>query len=141
MASSCCLSTIEIRYRSIDMPSSHRVCLYLAALAALSCGDDSTPTTYANTDAAADCEQLAGTWTITQHCSAALNGTQVTVTQEACTITTEGAFPGFTGEVKRDGSFNMNGTSNGVAVSCTGMATAKRITESCTGNCEVVLTR
>jgi len=123
------------------MPSLHRICLYLAALAALSCGDDSTPATYSNTDAAADCEQLAGIWTISEHCGAALIGMQVTVTQTACAIATQGAFAGFTGEVKRDGSFSMSGTSNGTAVSCTGTATAKRISESCTGNCQVALTR
>lgn len=123
------------------MTKLHTIGLYLTVIAAFSCGDDSMPSYSGSSDAAASCEQLAGTWTITEHCGAALKGSTVTVTQTQCSITTQGAFPGFTGEVKPDGSFNLSGTANGMNVSCTGTAQAKRISETCTGDCQVVLSR
>jgi hypothetical protein len=101
-------------------------------------GDDAQP---ADTKDAAVCPDLAGTWTITSHCSAALVGTTVMVTQSDCTLTTSGAFPGFTGEVQNDGSLALSGTSSGMSVSCMGVASNKTLTESCSGNCNVTLTR
>lgn len=101
-------------------------------------GDDAHPS--AAKDAAV-CADLAGTWTISSHCSSALVGTTVMVTQSNCTLTTSGAFPGFTGEIESDGSLALSGTASGMSVSCMGMASSKTLTESCTGNCNVTLTR
>ena len=108
----------------------------------MGCGSDSNPSapTYAG-DAAASCPVIAGTFTIQKHCSAALIGTTIAVEQTACDFTTTGAFPGFHGTLDREGKFTMVGTSNGTEVSCTGTASADRIDESCTGSCQVTLTR
>lgn len=92
-------------------------------------------------DAGPACLELSGTWTIASHCGAALVGTQVTVTQVGCSVTTAGSFPGFTGDVMHDGSFDLHGTASGMDVACTGTATAQLLTEMCTGNCAVTLTR
>lgn len=92
-------------------------------------------------DAAAPCPQLAGTWTIASHCSAALVGMTVPVTQKACVVSTEGAFPGLSGAVDALGRFTLSGTIGGTQVTCSGSATASTLTESCTGNCNVTLSR
>jgi len=40
-----------------------------------------------------------------------------------------------------DGDFTMTGTANGMSVTCTGNATTTTITQSCTGDCDVVMTK
>jgi polyisoprenoid-binding protein YceI len=119
--------------------------LFALALAAIGCGSNDSKDAGTSTGDAASyangCIDLAGTWTIANHCNSSLVGTQVGVTQSTCTVTTSGAFPGLTGEVESDGSFDISGTISGVNIACTGNATAQKITESCTGGCAVVLTR
>jgi len=88
------------------------------------------------------CPNLAGTWTISEHCGGApLIGMTVPVTQSGCVITTGGTFAGFTGTVGNDGAFTLDGVANGTSVSCTGTATTTTITEDCTGDCHVVMTK
>jgi hypothetical protein len=116
------------------------------ALIVLACGGDDSGASPAGgagsgDSQAAGCPDFSGTWTIASHCGASLVGMQVTVTQSACKLTTGGSFPGFTGTVKTDGSFDLSGTSNGMSVSCTGMGTSHSLMESCTGNCNVTMTR
>lgn len=87
------------------------------------------------------CPNLAGEWTIEAHCGASLVGMTVPVTQVGCDITTGGTFSGFTGSVAVDGAFTLGGEANGTQVNCTGTATASTITQSCTGDCDVVLSK
>jgi hypothetical protein len=100
-----------------------------------------TPSTRAGDAGSAACPQLAGIWTIAKHCGSSLIGSQITITQTGCSVTTNGAFPGFTGRVEDDGSFELSGTSQGTSVSCTGTAGPHQISEQCTGDCAVTLTR
>jgi len=87
------------------------------------------------------CPVLAGTWTIASHCGASLVGSTVNVQQTGCDISTVFSGSPLSGPVERDGSFVLAGTVSGTQVNCTGKASAKLITESCTGNCQVSLTR
>lgn len=88
------------------------------------------------------CPNLAGTWTIDEHCGGApLIGMSVPVTQAGCEFTTSGPFAGFTGTVDEDGAFTMSGVANGATITCTGTATTTLLTQSCTGDCDVVLSK
>ena len=116
-------------------------------LLALACGDDDggSPTTDGgeqDSGGGGACPNLAGSWTITEHCGGApLIGMTVPVTQNGCDFTTAGAFPGFVGTITADGNITFSGVANGTTIDCTGTATETRITETCTGNCDVVLTK
>jgi hypothetical protein len=122
------------------------IVLLVLACAAISCGGDDTKdsgtpagdaASYANS-----CIDLTGTWTLANHCSSALIGMTVAVTQDKCHATTGPNFPGLSGDIAADGTFNISGMFGGATVTCVGTATDKKITESCTpGNCAVVLTR
>jgi hypothetical protein len=116
----------------------------LTTLFVLACSDDpQSPAVYsgAGAPAAAACLDVSGTWTIASHCGSALVGMPIMVTQSACMFTTSGAFPGFTGTLQPDGSFTLAGNASGTSVSCTGTATDHTLTQTCTGNCNVTLTR
>ena len=115
----------------------------VVVLLLMSCGDDSGEAhdSGVGTDGASACPVLAGNWTIATHCSAALVGMQVAVMQSGCALTTNGTFAGFSGSVAANGSLTIAGTVSGTSVMCTGSATAQHWTQSCTGNCEVTLTR
>lgn len=121
------------------------VVLALLTLAAISCGGDDTKDSGTPTGDAANydgCIDLSGTWTIANHCSSALVGMTVAVTQDKCHATTGPNFPGLSGDIAADGTFNISGTFAGTTVTCVGNASDKQISESCTpGNCGVVLTR
>lgn len=106
----------------------------------LGCGDDDK-TAPPGGDAATACPALSGTWTIASHCGAALVGTTVNVQQSECDISTVFGGSPLSGPVQQDGSFELAGTVSGTQVTCKGKATAKLITETCTGNCQVSLTR
>jgi hypothetical protein len=111
------------------------------SLGVAACGGDDGATGGAAGGDASACPSLGGSWMISQHCSTALVGMAVPVTQDGCSITTGGTFAGFTGAVQADGSFVLHGTSNGMSVSCGGIATAKSITETCNSDCAVTLKR
>jgi hypothetical protein len=112
---------------------------------AVACGDDTassgTQATAGSGAKVAACLDLSGTWSVASHCSTALVGMQIAVSQTACTFTTGFPFPGFTGHVQADGRIDLSGSASGMDVTCTGMTTGKQLTESCTGNCNVTLTR
>lgn len=107
------------------------------------CGDDGDTTHDGGVthDGASACPTLAGSWTIANHCSAALVGMEVVVMQSGCALTTGGTFAGFTGTVAQDGSLTIAGTVSGTNVMCTGSATAQHWQQSCTGSCAVTLSR
>lgn len=122
--------------------------LSLSLLLALSaCGDDdgAAPTADGgdqDSGGGGACPNLAGTWTIDQHCGgASVIGMTVPLTQSGCTFTTGGTFAGFTGTVTDDGTLTFSGVANGSTIDCTGTATPTTITETCTGDCNVVLTK
>jgi hypothetical protein len=123
-----------------------KIALFAWTLAAIGCGGDDAKDAGAPAGDAAsyanDCVDLTGTWTIANHCSSALVGMQVSVTQDKCHATTGGSFPGLSGDIQADGTFNMSGVVAGVTVTCVGTAGDQKISESCSpGNCGVVLTR
>lgn len=120
-----------------------RLVITVVALFAMGCGDDGggSPDGGATQDGASACPLLAGTWTIANHCSAALIGMEVAVMQSGCSLTTNGTFAGFTGTLAQDGSLTIAGNVSGTSVMCTGTATTQHWTQSCTGNCAVTLTR
>jgi hypothetical protein len=107
---------------------------------ALGCGDDGKAEPPSG-DAAMACPALSGTWTIASHCGAALVGMTVNVQQTDCNISTVFSGSPLSGPVQQDGSFELAGTVAGTQVTCKGKASAKLITETCTGNCQVSLTR
>ncbi|MDB4976477.1 MAG: hypothetical protein JWN48_4818 [Myxococcaceae bacterium] len=115
----------------------------MLTVAALGCGDDQTNKDgeTGSPEAGAACLDLAGTWTIASHCDAALVGTAVPVTQRLCVITTGGMFAGLSGPVAQSGTFALRGTISGTTVSCMGTASDKQLSETCTGDCAVTLTR
>jgi hypothetical protein len=122
-----------------------KVVLVALTLAAISCGGDDTKdsgTPLGDAASYSGCIDLSGTWTIANHCSGALVGMTVSVTQDKCHATTGPNFPGLSGDIAADGTFNISGTFAGTAVTCVGTASDQQISESCTpGNCGVVLTR
>jgi hypothetical protein len=123
-----------------------KVVLFVLTIAALSCGSDDTKDSGTPAGDAASygngCIDLTGTWTIASHCSSALIGMTVAVSQDKCHATTGPNFPGLSGDLATDGSFNISGMFGGANVTCVGNASDKQISESCTpGNCGVVLTR
>lgn len=85
------------------------------------------------------CPNLAGNWTIAEHCSADFIGTTQTITQTGCAFGSSSGSARTT--VNADGSFSLSDTYMGNAFECTGTATATRITQVCTGDCNVVLTK
>jgi hypothetical protein len=86
------------------------------------------------------CPDLAGTWTFSDHCEAALVGEDYEVTQEGCTLTVSA--PGWTGTVEPGGNVTLSGPAGGGAImTCTGQATTNRLAASCSPPCEVVLER
>lgn len=119
----------------------------LSLACAAGCGDDDGPSPAPDggdqdSGAGDSCPNVAGNWTIDEHCGGApLIGMRVPVTQSGCDFTTGGAFAGFTGSVDGNGDFSMSGVASGQTVTCTGTATPTLITESCTGNCDVVLSQ
>jgi hypothetical protein len=84
------------------------------------------------------CPNLAGTWTIKEHCGGApLIGMTVTITQNGCDLVVSD-MGDFAGTVDEGGAFSLEGMSiTGDAVSCTGTATASMIEETCAGSCKV----
>jgi hypothetical protein len=111
--------------------------------AAFGCGSDGDDGNAAppSGDAALSCPALSGSWTIASHCGAALVGTTVNVQQTGCDISTVFSGSPLAGPVAQDGSFTLAGTVSSTQVTCQGKASTKLITESCTGNCQVSLTR
>lgn len=118
----------------------------LLAVTLLGCGDDDG---HAHTDDGGDqdsggsaCPNLAGDWTVDEHCGGApLIGLIVPVTQVGCQLTTGGAFAGFTGTIDESGDFTLSGVANGSTIDCTGTANTSTITQTCTDNCNVVLSK
>jgi hypothetical protein len=109
-------------------------------MVALGCGDDGEAAPPSG-DAAMACPSLSGTWTIASHCGVDLVGTTVNVQQTDCNISTMFAGSPLSGPVVQDGSFELVGTVSGTPVTCKGKATDKLIKETCTGSCQVSLTR
>ena len=105
------------------------------------CGDDDAGG--GNTDGGqTQCIDLSGTWTVDEHCGgAAVVGMTVPVTQTGCAFTTGGTFAGFAGTIDESGAITLSGVANNQQIDCTGTATATRITETCTGDCNVVMTK
>jgi len=85
------------------------------------------------------CPNLAGTWTITEHCSAEFVGMTQTITQTGCEFAS--ATSTGTTTINPDGSFSFSDTYMGNPFECTGTATVTRISQVCTGDCTVVLTK
>jgi len=109
--------------------------LMTVTLGAFACGGDD------NTQAKSPgCPELAGTWTITDHCDPDLKGTMVPITQDGCTVSTGGTFAGLSGPIGSSGQLDLKGTLAGTALSCKGQVDGDHITEDCSG-CKATLTR
>lgn len=128
------------------------VVLMLCAVCVIGCGDDDgggAGTSGSGGSGGGDqdsgggnCPNLAGSWTIDEHCGGApLIGMTVPVTQDGCEFTTSGAFAGFTGTLNENGDFTMSGEAGGMTITCTGTATTTLVTQSCTGDCDVVMSK
>lgn len=89
------------------------------------CGDDEENAVPAN------CPDVSGLWRITQHCTASLVGQTVSVAQVGCTVSTTGAFQGFTGSAAAGGLFTIGGTFGGDVITCTGNASSLQINLVC----------
>ena len=90
-------------------------------------------------DAATSCPDIAGTWTIVEHCEASAVGLQTTITQQQCwfSATTEGQT--YVGSLETDGSFSVSFDVEGTPWTCTGQVSGKEITETCNGTCGITL--
>jgi hypothetical protein len=87
-----------------------------------------------------DCPDVAGSWTIRDHCEASLVGDPVVITQNGCSFTADwgggsvftGTFTGNTG--------TMTGDTGSQTLTCTGDLVSDTWTVDCTpGNCQVVV--
>jgi hypothetical protein len=90
-----------------------------------------------------NCINVAGTWTITEHCESHETGQQVSVTQDGCSITYSSPFTGWTGSITGS-SITMSGPADGETLTCTGTATETSISVSCPGKdgtCDVTLSK
>ena len=112
----------------------------------LACSSSSTGTGTSSTSSDAGggsgggngaCPNVAGMWTVKNHCDQSLVGDALTVTQTNCSLTFSAPFNGFTGTVTSDDKITIGGPQ-----SCTGTATSTSIAMSCTpGTCAVTLGR
>lgn len=87
------------------------------------------------------CSNLAGSWTVSQHCESSEVGETFIVTQSGCNVSIEPY--GFSGTLQSDGSFSSTGMPPGAGtLTCTGTATGDTIDQVCEpGGCVVQLTR
>jgi hypothetical protein len=111
----------------------------LASVLAFSCGSDSSGSPNKSTGGGSDagCPDIAGNWTVTQHCDSSLIGMSAAVTETNCSLSFAAPFDGFTGSIGSDGTVTLSGPQ-----SCTGKPAADTISLSCTpGTCAVTLTR
>jgi hypothetical protein len=88
------------------------------------------------------CSELAGTWTIQQHCAPQLIGVSVPIVETGtCAYVTQGTFAGYAIAVATDGTVSVSGGSADTPVTCSGTATASRLDVDCMPTCHVVVTR
>jgi len=90
------------------------------------------------------CPNIAGDWTITDHCEASAVGGGLVVTQTGCAIESSGTFPaGWGGSVDAAGGITMTGPiGEGMTLTCVGSVTGESINMTCTpGGCVVGLSR
>jgi hypothetical protein len=91
-------------------------------------------------DDAPACPSVSGTWEVTQHCQPNNVGSQLSVVQDGCSITTNGVDTEFRGSVAASGEVSVQGSLLGLAIQCTGTATSVHVTLNC-GGCQVTLER
>jgi len=87
------------------------------------------------------CPNVAGDFVITQHCTAELVGTSVSLEQDGCGLLFGEPFGSFEGSVSQSGSVALGGIIEGDVINCTGTASSNRIALNCTGSCDVVFAR
>lgn len=88
-----------------------------------------------------NCTNVAGTWTILEHCEGEFMGQQVSVTQDGCSVTYASPFDGWTGSITGS-TITMSGPAGGDTLTCTGTASESSISVACPGSggtCNVVL--
>ncbi len=106
--------------------------MVLAMVCSSACGDEDSA-------ADTDCRDLSGQWEVTSHCDSDLLGSSVTIAQNGCDITI--VEYDFAGSVSGTGDFSAGGVIDGDVISCEGFASNTRITQTCSGDCSVVLER
>jgi len=79
------------------------------------------------------CPQLAGAWTITEHCEASLIGVGSTVTQSGCSYTTTSGDFVCDGTIMEDGELSHACTSPDGSVVCSGSADGDAMQLECDG--------
>jgi hypothetical protein len=117
-----------------------RTVVLAVALALLACGDSgsSKPDGSVKSDGGG-CPSAAGQYTITKHCTAALVGSSVTVSQSGCSITKVDPWTGWTGTVGADGSMTMSGPGASTNMSCTATLSGTTYNLTCNPTCDVAL--
>jgi hypothetical protein len=87
------------------------------------------------------CPNVAGSWTITQHCEGSLIGAAYAVTQSQCSFSI--ATVGWSGAVDAQGHITMSGEgAPGTTLTCTGTVDATGLQVDCTpGPCHVEMIR
>jgi hypothetical protein len=104
----------------------------LLLLGVASCSDDGR----------GGCAELAGTWTIQQHCAPQLVGVSVPIVETGtCAYVTQGTFSGYAIAVATDGTVSVSGGSSDTPVTCSGTASVSRIEVDCMPTCRVVVSR
>lgn len=110
--------------------------ILFCSLLICACSSSSSGSSDAGATSAA-CPNVAGTWTITEHCDTTLVGQTAVVAQTGCSLSFAAPFNGFTGTVASDGALTLGGPQT-----CSGTASSSDLTLNCTpGTCVVKLSK
>jgi hypothetical protein len=87
------------------------------------------------------CPPFGGSWTISDHCDSSYVGMPLPVTQSGCNWTSGPPFDDFSGTIGETGGVTVEGSIEGMPISCAGQLSGNDVALSCIDGCNVALTR